>query len=920
MLLLLREITMHHSSSLVLCARHFLHTTSALTKSVALATIALGVTPAFAGVGAFDTPVGENVVGGAATFDRPSVGQLNVNQSTDRVVINWDSFNIGGNATTQFIQPGAGSLAVNRVVGDNTDPTQILGNLKSNGRVMVLDRNGVIFGNNAKVDVGGIIAAAGDTDTDVVMSGTDRLELNGFDKNGEVSNRGEITVADGGLAALVAPSVKNTGVINAKLGTVVLAAGEVVTIDLTGDHLFEIANPTKFNKLTVRQVGAINAEGGVVQMSVGEAKNSLNSIINMSGTTNASSATMQGGKIILSAGRAVVTGTLDATGTTGGQIKISTKNDTYVKDGGQIKTNAGGSIDIDAGNDIRLFNTAEEQAGKFLLSASTITSGGADITLTAAQQVQITDGHSIDAEGGNILINNGEALIAESGSIRTTGSGSITLNQYKAINDLDKLAGLNTIQAAIDAIDNTGNGTNTANIGAGLWDEDVYVSGYDLNNLTLNGVQAGVDPTTGARIDDAQESVVHSLYAEYLTQFILDGFTFDGGSEGEGSSRGVYVRGVNDSLITNNIVRNYWQDGILVTRDYYGPCYDCGNEDKIQAYLIEPSYYEGGYNTVITNNMVDNSFFGIEVNNIDSSEIGNNVVNNTFAGVYVSGPIYGYHNIRGNTVNDSLYGMAFESGLIDLTGDTNTLNGGDVGYLFKPIYAGYNGGSRVESVVYDEGGYYSSIDLVDNTIGTTEFNGQETYFVELWDGALFAPGLPTLENGVNASYNGFSPSSTGGIVTDTQLAFLESMFWHFNDDPSVGLFFFGTVGNASQSFEDQQDAFNQFDLFVPQTGGAGFTITGLPNLPGGVNNRGTGNQGGNLAANLNDITPAAGGDDNQTPEELAAIAPAAGEGGNTSCWGDAVARASQGQTASYSFTTGAADALRDASSCGNRQQ
>src|SRR5690606_29192838 len=67
----------------------------------------------------FTTPTGEQVVGGSASFDRPQDGLLNVDQHTDRAVINWNSFNIGKKGKTELFQPGSGSLAVNRVTGNN---------------------------------------------------------------------------------------------------------------------------------------------------------------------------------------------------------------------------------------------------------------------------------------------------------------------------------------------------------------------------------------------------------------------------------------------------------------------------------------------------------------------------------------------------------------------------------------------------------------------------------------------------------------------------------------------------------------------------------------------------------------------------------------------------------------------------------
>jgi len=84
-------------------------------------------------------PQGGNVVGGSATFSNPTSTSLDVNQSSERAVINWNTFNVGQSASVQFNVPNAQGLTVNRVVNSSSDPTQILGSLSSNGQVMILD-------------------------------------------------------------------------------------------------------------------------------------------------------------------------------------------------------------------------------------------------------------------------------------------------------------------------------------------------------------------------------------------------------------------------------------------------------------------------------------------------------------------------------------------------------------------------------------------------------------------------------------------------------------------------------------------------------------------------------------------------------------------------------------------------------------
>lgn len=320
--------------------RNSLLTTTALTAAGLMA-----LTTAAYAVDDHATPVGENVVGGSASFSRPAAGTLNINQHTDRVIINWNSFNIGKNATTQFYQPGASSLAVNRVQGAGQDPTQILGSLKANGRVMVLDRNGVFFGPSSRLDVGGIIASTGDVDTAAIMGGAGKIELTNFG-DGEVVNAGEINVAEAGLAAFVAPTVRNSGVINARLGKVALAAGsEKATLDLYGDGLVEFAVDSSKAKVLAENTGSINAEGGTVALSARAAKDVVDNVINMDGVVNVSSVTVKGGKIILGGGKSGkvnVSGKAKASG--GGSVKISGQDIAINKSAEVAAEGAGGSV------------------------------------------------------------------------------------------------------------------------------------------------------------------------------------------------------------------------------------------------------------------------------------------------------------------------------------------------------------------------------------------------------------------------------------------------------------------------------------------------------------------------------------------------------------------------------------------------
>lgn len=332
------------------------------------------------------TPTGEQIVAGSATMDRPDASTLNINQNTDRVVINWDSFNIGSNAKTEFFQPNSGSLAVNRVTGRNSDPTQILGTLKANGRVMVLDRNGVVFGAGSRVDVGGIVASTGDVNDAAVMRGDTKLELSNFG-DASVVNNGTISVTGAGLAALVAPHVANNGVIEARLGKVALAAGgERATVDLYGDGLVEIAVGGAKGKALAENAGVLS--GATVLITAQGAKEVVDTVINMSGVVQATSATVSGGKIILdggNAGKVKVSGTIDASGAAGGGDVKVTGEDIEVTQGAVVTADA-----LTSGNGGSIYFMGSNNAiyrGRFFARGGEVSGNGGAVELSAKNEV-----------------------------------------------------------------------------------------------------------------------------------------------------------------------------------------------------------------------------------------------------------------------------------------------------------------------------------------------------------------------------------------------------------------------------------------------------------------------------------------------------------------------------------------------------
>lgn len=287
-------------------------------------------------------PVDGVVSAGAATIS--SVGStLTVNQSTDKAVIDWRGFDIGVGETTQFQQPNSNSLTVNRVGSGGA--SQIYGTLTANGNIVIINPNGVVFHSGSQVDVNGMVATTADVSNADAMAGKLNFTTPG-NPNASVENHGTITAKDAGLVGLVAPNVINSGVITAKLGRIHLASGDSATVDLYGDGLVEVKASDALTSQLVKNTGTLNADGGTIALTAAAGRETVDSLIQVSGTLNARSIGNKNGRIYIHAegsnavannvaadkgvktGNSVVLvdGTLDVSGKnpgeTGGKVEI----------------------------------------------------------------------------------------------------------------------------------------------------------------------------------------------------------------------------------------------------------------------------------------------------------------------------------------------------------------------------------------------------------------------------------------------------------------------------------------------------------------------------------------------------------------------------------------------------------------------
>ncbi len=282
-------------------------------------------------------PSDPTVQAGSATIEQASPDTLTIQQSTDKAIIDWRSFGILGNEQVDFHLPSANGVTLNRVTGN--EPSGIFGKLTSNGNLMLINPNGILFGAGSQIDVHGLVATTSDIRNQDFLTGNYNFNLPA-NRGGIVVNRGSITASQGGLVALVAPGVQNDGLITARLGRVNLASGNTFTLDLYGDQLVNLGIDSQIAEqvmgidgdvLTslVSNRGKIFADGGTVVLNVNAARDVVDQVINMSGIIQARTVEDRNGTIILKGGdedRVDVSGTLDASGLgageTGGTIHV----------------------------------------------------------------------------------------------------------------------------------------------------------------------------------------------------------------------------------------------------------------------------------------------------------------------------------------------------------------------------------------------------------------------------------------------------------------------------------------------------------------------------------------------------------------------------------------------------------------------
>ncbi|MDD5332742.1 MAG: YDG domain-containing protein [Rhodoferax sp.] len=396
--------------------------------SVLVAAAALLSAPAFA-LDATALPTGGKINAGSASIASTGT-QMTVTQNSQRLVADWSSYNIGQNASVTYVQPGSSAIALNRIAA--TAPSEILGRLKANGQVWLLNSAGIIFGQTAQVDVGGLVASSLSLSNEDFLAGKFRFAQNGL--AGTVLNQGSLK---GKVVALIGPAVQNSGSIQATNGAAVLAAGDKVSLDFTGDGLIGITVDKGALNALAENSGSIQADGGLVQLSAKSADALTQSAVNNSGVIQARTLASKDGKIMLLAdmqsGTVHVGGVLDASAPTAGKGGFIETSAAHVKvaDGAKVTTLA-----------------ASGKSGTWLIDPVdfTIAASGGDMTGATL---------SANLGGGPVTIQSTTGAAGTAGDVNvndvvTWSANTLTLNAQNNININTAMMGSGTAGLALE--------------------------------------------------------------------------------------------------------------------------------------------------------------------------------------------------------------------------------------------------------------------------------------------------------------------------------------------------------------------------------------------------------------------------------------------------------------------------------------
>jgi hypothetical protein len=428
-------------------------------------------------------------------------------------------------------------VALNRVTGSEQRASQIAGNLTANGKVILINPNGILFDKTAKVDVAGLVASTANLRDADFMAGSGAFNEASSNKTARVVNKGTITLKESGLGVLVAPDVANEGTITAKLGRVALGGAETATIDFYGNGMVQFAVQDTVLATAVANNGAIINEGGSITLTAKAASDLLDSVVTNTGSLTAKN----GGSVEINATRT----NLDSN---------SSINVDGAKDGGTVAiTTKTGSVNGTV--------SAQGVAGK----GGTVIATGEKVLVSGSIKAEGKTGGGKVFVGGDYLGGTTAKKYADK-PIKTAKKVVVTKDASISVNATDKGNGGTAIVWSDDYTYFAGNITAHGGLGGGNGGfietsskENLQVTGLALANARAKGY------TTGTWLLDPRNVTITGATA---------GGTFDSGTPN------IFTPTSDSATVLNTTINTALNNGttvIITTNDGDGSVVQAGD-------------------------------------------------------------------------------------------------------------------------------------------------------------------------------------------------------------------------------------------------------------------------------------------------------------------------------------------------------
>ncbi|SFQ74163.1 filamentous hemagglutinin family N-terminal domain-containing protein, partial [Variovorax sp. OK605] len=358
-------------------------------------------------------------------------GRTNVaiQQTGDKAVLNWETFNVGKNTTVKFDQQPSWAV-LNRVNDPNARPSQIRGQIQADGTVMIVNRNGIVFSGSSQVDTRNLLASAvGMTDAQFKrgiysqalgtgfvptlandLNVTPSTSSNGkatgdvvVEAGARIATRAPQTVTEGGGYVLLAGrETHNRGTIVTPSGQTMLAAGDSFVIRKGVGTDSNQQSSTRGNEVTVARVADSTAgrvsNAGLIQALTGDITLAGHTVeqsgvllsstsVNTRGTVHLSATGNADARVTLAPG-SVSAVLLDNSSATA----LDVQRDALIKDSASLSDGAYNR------RDQSLVQIASSGNVEFLSDSMTLATGG-QVNVNAVRRIQVADRAAIDVAG-----------------------------------------------------------------------------------------------------------------------------------------------------------------------------------------------------------------------------------------------------------------------------------------------------------------------------------------------------------------------------------------------------------------------------------------------------------------------------------------------------------------------------------------